>query len=489
MRLGEKDLRRSPMSDTLPYLGTEERGTGARDRFVAVKDTIRRPSGKMPVAADPPELALSAAWQAGHFAGPLRTVDGQSIEVIHRGTWSHGFGPDFRDALLLFDGRELRPGSVEVHLRTRSWTDHGHHLDARYDDVVLHAVLRHDGSEARRSDGALVPVVELGPLLSEPLALAGDLPSTVDWSRFGGEVCAPDLARSNPAAIRDALWRLGDLRLAAKSARLEAGLSTEPPGEVLYCEVWDGLGYSANREPMRALAAALPLAALEGALSTAASGVRPAIARGLLFGVAGFLPLSPADAAFAHLSPEEVDELEAAWAKHGAPWREALLPPTAWTRARVRPANHPAARLAAGAALLANATGGLVAAALAPVRAGGDPVESLRRLTRTVGHPGIGADRAAAIVANAVLPFACALAEQTSDAALLDAASAAWELLPAAEANEVTRRGQRQVAGEARLSGLGARGQQGLIHLDQSFCAPRRCYECPIAARVLSEDT
>jgi hypothetical protein len=34
---------------------------------------------------------------------------------------------------------------------------------------------------------------------------------------------------------------------------------------------------------------------------------------------------------------------------------------------------------------------------------------------------------------------------------------------------------------------LGARLQQGLIHLDQSLCAPRRCFECPIAAVVVRE--
>ena len=118
---------------------------------------------------DIPEIAVSAAWHAQRFATPLRTIDGRTIEVVHRGTWTHGFGPDFRDALLLFDGRELRAGSVEVHLRTSGWTQHGHHLDSRYGDVVLHAVLRHDGSETRRHDGALVPIVELGAFLLEPL--------------------------------------------------------------------------------------------------------------------------------------------------------------------------------------------------------------------------------------------------------------------------------------------------------------------------------
>jgi hypothetical protein len=30
------------------------------------------------------------------------------------------------------------------------------------------------------------------------------------------------------------------------------------------------------------------------------------------------------------------------------------------------------------------------------------------------------------------------------------------------------------------------RGEQGLIHLDSSLCAPRRCRECPIARLVIA---
>ncbi len=85
----------------------------------------------MTANGDLSEIVLSAVWQEQRFSGHLRTVDGREIQVIHRGTWTHGFGPDFQDALLLFDGRELRSGSVEIHLRTRGWNDHGHARDPR----------------------------------------------------------------------------------------------------------------------------------------------------------------------------------------------------------------------------------------------------------------------------------------------------------------------------------------------------------------------
>src|SRR5262249_22525098 len=186
------------------------------------------------------------------------------------------------------------------------------------------------------------------------------------------------------------LWRLGDVRLAAKAARIEAKLTELPPGEVLHQELLDGLGFSANREPMRAVASRLPLADLEIALGAVAGGQRLALARGLLFGVAGFLPLSPVDASFARIEPAESVEAERFWLEAGSAWHGECLPATAWTRARVRPANHPALRLSAAAALVANARGGLVAAMLAPLQQGIDPVVALLELAVWDRDTGLG---------------------------------------------------------------------------------------------------
>ena len=448
-------------------------------------------------ATAPREIALSAAWQAQSLSGTLRTREGRSVEVISRGTWTHGFGPDFRDAMISLDGRELRSGSVEIHLATRGWVDHGHAADPRYNDVVLHVVLEDDGSETRREDGVVVPVVAVGTLLTTPLDDTGV--ATVDWSRFGGAACAPDLAREHPDIARQVLFRLGDVRLAGRSARLEAQLTAEPPAQVLWAAILDGLGYQQNREPMSVLASLLPIADLEAAILAGPAEGRHDTARALLLGAGGFLPLSPTEAGLAHLDPDAVARCEVAWDRAGGPWRSSTLPPTAWTRARVRPANHPAARLVAGADLIVNALGqgGLVAALVEPIRGRGaiatdqpgtlpDLAERFRDLSATSQTPGVGLDRAGAIIASALLPFALALAQQTSDPVLLDGAALVWERLAGPAGNAVTRRALAQVAGAERLAGLGARGQQGLIHLDQTLCAPRRCRECPVAHAAVS---
>jgi hypothetical protein len=427
------------------------------------------------------EIAISKAWHERAIPDELVTTDGRPVRVIHHGTWTHGLGPDFRDAMIEFDGKSLVTGSVEAHLETSGWRNHGHDSDPRYNDVILHLVLRHGDTNARRLDGAIVPTV----VVPEEVVRRFTTPE-VDWSRFGGATCAEQLARESPAAVRQIIWRLGDIRLSAKSARLEARLSATEPAEILYQEIWDGLGFSSNREPMRLVATTMPLAAIERALTTVDRERRVAVCRGLLFGVAGFLPLSPADARAAGLSPVDVSAAEDAWRSLGSPWQGEQISPMAWTTARVRPANHPLLRLATGAAMIANAIGGLAPVLLDALRSGQNPDLALQELSRSPVDPLLGEDRARAIVANGLIPFALALAEQTGDLQLSEAASLAWERLPGAGHNEVTKRALKQVAGSARVPGLGARGEQGLIQFDSALCAPRRCRECPIASLVVS---
>lgn len=432
----------------------------------------------------PQEIVLSNAWHGGATPATLATVDGVPLEIIHRGIWSHGMGPDFNDALILFAGRELRAGSVEIHLRTRGWSAHGHHLDPAYDAVILHVVGRHDGSETRRHDGAIVPVAEIGPADRFARPDFADW----DWDRVGGHCCAERIARRDPAALRDALFRLGDVRLAARSARLEARLPSEPPAEILWAELLDGLGYSANREPMRALARLVPLVSIEDLLQATPASERIHVARGVLLGAAGFLPLAPTEAHLARLADGAVAELEAAWRERGEPWRIDALPPTVWQRARVRPPNHPLPRLLAAASITtaASSSSGVCAAMLESLTTASAPAATLKALAASHDGPGLGEDRALDMVASSLIPFALAVAAHTGDNALADAASRQWEILPASAPNAVIKRAARQVAGSASLGKIGARGAQGLLHLDTSLCQPRRCFECTIAAAELS---
>ena len=308
----------------------------------------------------------------------------------------------------------------------------------------------------------------------------------VDWNLVGGDVCAQHVARDEPNAIRVALWRLGDERLGGKVAQISARFDEDMPADILFELVMEGLGYSANREPMRQLAQRMPVNVIDALLALVAPEERHALALALLLGAGGFLPLSPTEAEVAQLSPADLGRIEDFWHTRGTAWCFDRLAPTSWERVRVRPANHPLIRLGMAAALLTSSFEGLTASLVNSVRTGGDPVELLIERSRAGGRAGMGEGRAIAIVASSVLPFLLALADAAGDPQLSEQASRCWEVLKAGEPNRATKQAMHQVSGKIPFGRIGERGMQGLIQLDRAYCQPRRCLECPIAHLALS---
>lgn len=77
---------------------------------------------------------------------PLETIDGQELEVVHRGEWNKvDAGPDFSMAQIKL-GNQLWVGSLEMHIRSSDWDLHKHSNDPAYENVVLHVVYEHDRS-------------------------------------------------------------------------------------------------------------------------------------------------------------------------------------------------------------------------------------------------------------------------------------------------------------------------------------------------------
>lgn len=438
-----------------------------------------------PAAKQPRELAMSAAWH-GALARELRTIDGRRVDVIFHGHWSHGFGPDFSDAMIEIEGDGLLSGAVEIHSRSSEWLSHGHHLDPRYNSVILHVVSRIDSAETRRADGKIIPVVTLGIPDNVLFSIDSRLPEI--WTELGGDVCAADIASHEPERLRTAIRRLGDQRLDGRVRRFEGELCVSPVADIALRGILDGFGYSENRVPMAALADRLIRSRVGERWATDTSSPdRWARRTAMVLGCAGFLPMSPADAHFSGLSPKRLAEIELAWLAIAPATGDAPVPATAWTRARTRPANHPVARLMCASALLDRTGGDPFRLLLEHVRSRANVPEALRILANAPDRPALGQARSVSLTANLILPLALALARHVLDPDLEDAASDAWARLPVAEWSRPAKRARYQVAGEHGLDRLGERGVQGLIHLDRQLCTPRRCYECPIAAEVIRD--
>jgi hypothetical protein len=388
--------------------------------------------------ADIAETLLAQIWNAQWLAGPLRTVDGRAVRVIYRGVWTHGFGPDFAGAMIDLDN-EFISGDVEIDLAASGWYRHGHPSNPSFDNVVLHLVARTDLDEpVRRSDGARVPTVRLTDFLAGPLDSFHGVPGLRPLGAIGFDHCAPEVAATEPESLRAVWARAGDRRLDERVAAISGDLNLESPTEVLYRRLLDAMGYSGNREGMRAIAERLPFAALAPRLSAKPPDRRLGISSALLLGVAGFLPLSPLDQRLADLDPDRVREIEREWGTHAASWNRDVVAPGLWRLARSRPAAHPVRRLLGMAHLLGTSGDGLVDT-VAVHMTGDSPRRALIRWL-TGNNRYLGSGHAHEIVVNVLVPFAIAYGREADQERLVDAAADLWASLPAGRGNAVTRR-------------------------------------------------
>ena len=90
---------------------------------------------------------------------PLRTTDGQPLEIIDPGLHNPDAGPDFFNAKIKLNG-VLWVGNVEIHVKTSDWYHHHHDQDRSYDTVILHVASDID-SQVYRSNGEVIPQLEL----------------------------------------------------------------------------------------------------------------------------------------------------------------------------------------------------------------------------------------------------------------------------------------------------------------------------------------
>jgi hypothetical protein len=331
----------------------------------------------------------------------------------------------------------------------------------------------------------LVPTVVLDVPDADLFAIDQELPDI--WSTLGHSVCAEDLAHREPNRLRAAILRLGDRRFSERVTSFEGDLAVLGLPVVLVRGLFESFGYSQNREPMRMLAERLNDSGAWTRLAGSPAEVAQTRAHALLFGIAGFLPMSPADAQVALLDHAQITAIESEWRKMAPDLGSVCLPPTMWTRARTRPANHPMARLRQLANLLVNTRADPTGALFDCIRSGANTALRLRELTEAAESPGLGMARATAIAASVVLPVAMAYAHHTADMELEDTVSRAWASLPRSEWSRPARRALEQAVGGTEIGTINERAVQGLLYLDRSLCTPRRCFECPIAAEVIRD--
>lgn len=429
------------------------------------------------------EILIAQIWNSQWFRQPLETHDARQIRVVYPGIWSHGFGPDFRDAMLDIDGR-LVTGDVEVETDVDGWTRHGHDQNDAFDNVILQVVARdRKNMIVRRSNGGLVPRVILPDFLDRPLDEFAKDVHVRPLGAIGFDSCAPDVVAEHPELVREVWQRAGDRRMQEKVAAIAGELAISPPAQVLYARMLDALGFSRNREPMAEVAVRLRIEQLLAATGEDDPRDRFWVTAALMLGTGGFLPLSPRDAAIAGLEPTQIGRVESRWREAGTAWHGIEVSPGFWTLARLRPAAHPVRRLLAAAAIFSS-TSGSVVEHLVRLLSAPEPRQAVQQWL--IGdNPWLGKDHGHELIVNVIVPFALAYGDEARQSDISDAAAELWQQLPAGRGNAITKATRAQICGERRISPGSARAEQGLLHINRNGCTQMRCFECPIAHLAL----
>lgn len=467
---------------------------GGGDHGPAVRESVPAPE-RFPFT----ERHLQCLWfDATLRPAPLRTVTGETVEVLDPGRWNLEGGADFLDAAIrVGSDRRQRVGDVEVHLSPSDWIRHNHSKDPKYGRVILHVTYYPGRLPPETLPAGALELSLRAPALSNPLFTfdsidLGAYPYSV---RPGMESPCQTLLKTLPADSGAHVLRFaGEERLRRKTARFKQAIEAVGRDQALYEEFLCALGFKSNKAPFRLLADRLPLAQL---LDRARQ--QPTAACALLAGVAGLLParnLSRWD----EETRDFVRQLWDVWWKHRAALEDTILPRSVWKLQGLRPHNHPLRRIGAAAETLCAAPDLAEKILAAPLSDGspGDWIHAVSALLEgpaqigywhrhlTLGSPlqpqGVsllGPARIASILTNVMVPFSAACGRDVRPV---------LPHLPTEEDNSVLRQTLwtlfgRDVNPTQYRAGL---LQQGLIQIFQDFCLTSRagCPQCPLAASL-----
>ncbi|MEI6892435.1 MAG: DUF2851 family protein [Pontiella sp.] len=267
---------------------------------------------------------------------PLRTSEGERVEIEHPGDWNLEAGPDFLNAALLI-GKEKRriTGDLEIHIHPNGWKQHGHAGDPNFENTRFHVVY---------FQGLEIPGLIQIPL-QETLATDPRFSfDNIDLTAFPYSIPSGNFPMLGIHPDQKIQWleAAGEERLRLKAERLALAMQNKEPEQVLWEELMAALGYKNNKAPFRKLATLLPLARLRSLAQT------PDEVYAILLGLSGLLPKNT-DPKWPPKTKTFIRTIWDFWWKQSEELQELALNKTEWTLAGLRPANHPVRRLMAAA--------------------------------------------------------------------------------------------------------------------------------------------
>ncbi|MCS7228729.1 MAG: DUF2851 family protein [Candidatus Kryptonium sp.] len=320
------------------------------------------------------EIYLHSVWLSHAGKMNYKTKNDDVIEVLEPGEINTSDGADFVNAKVRINGKIYR-GDVEIHIKASDWKRHKHHLDDRYNTVVLHVVLYNDLNDefVQTISGRKILIAEIEQKneILKINAKRGDrikcyeinkIVSTeekIKWIKKLGLARLFFKARS----ISERLAEIIDENFFLISESPKDYFSTHQGyslyqlshrfvwDQLLYEKVMEGLGYSRNKLPFQNLARNLTLKFISEHSFAHSYEKQILKIQAFLFGASGLIDYfikRKTD----HETKLFLEEMQREWMSVRKFYYREILHHSAWKFSGVRPANSPIYKLAGASFLI-----------------------------------------------------------------------------------------------------------------------------------------
>ncbi|MBL4655487.1 MAG: DUF2851 family protein, partial [Bacteroidia bacterium] len=420
---------------------------------------------------------LQYSWRFGLFDhSNLKTQDGEEIKILANGVINKNAGPDFLNSKIKI-GDTVWAGKVEIHHKSGDWLKHSHEKDSAYDSVIMHVVYE-NGTVIKRTDGSIIPCLELKNRISTNFIENYEkLIQNDSWIP-----CESHIGKVDDITISNWLNRLLVERLEDKTSVIAALLKGNKNNleETFYQLLANNFGFKVNGLPFELLAKSLPLTVIAKHKNNLKQ------IEALFFGVAGFLEQDHSD--------KYLLELKAEFNHLKLKFNLKPLDVSIWKFLRLRPSNFPTIRIAQFAELIHKSHH-----VLSYILECKDP-KSITKLFETEASnywnthyhfnkesakriKKLGDTARTNIIINTVAPFLFHYGQIKQLENYKELAIGLLDSVPP-ENNHIIKNFEN--LGIKTRSGFDS---QALIQLKSNYCAHKKCLQCSIGNKILNQST
>lgn len=376
----------------------------------------------------------------------MKTTNGKEIQILNCGIHNVSeSGPDFSNARIFYEQMEWA-GQIEMHVKSSDWYRHNHHLDAAYNNVILHVVYEHDKEIS--VNNSILPTIELKSFI--------DKDHFKNWETFAKSMkdihCEDSIHSIDSIYLKAMIHRAFIERINRKVDQVLYLSDQTDNQSMLYTFIAKAFGTKINEVPFELLANRLPLSLLKRLNSTKQ--------RQLLLHVSG-------------LYDEILDETT-------TPLLASRIQPELWKHKGLRPSSFPEKRVMQFTNFVASCDFELLAEYYTP-KESYEYIKMLSKKKQVKDEYQISENLIDLLFINAFFPFYWYKSQIDSNEKLQNHVIEVMEAIKP-ESNFVLKKWNK-----IGISAANSYESQALIELYNEYCNQKKCLKCQVGIKILKE--